>query len=283
MHTLKHIISRSLGFVLVVALFMAAFAAHAAPVGSAFTYQGQLKFEGQPVTDPRDMEFGLYDDGGAQIGTTVTLSNVPVNDGLFNVVLDFGADAFGNEQRLLQITVKTPDVSTYTSLSPRVPITPAPVALSVVDNSIGTDALKAGSVTREKLDPEMEAYIAVSLSFPHLISNGGSIPFDVVRFNRGFGPYGHDGQFVIPTTGVYDVSYRITTGEGPTLLELASSLNGSMSLLIGNEGYASTVSGTDRFSLQAGDILRVRNFSPQEASVLGSPQRLSTLSIRRVE
>jgi hypothetical protein len=43
-----------------IGLFMAT-SINAAPVGSAFTYQGQLNKEGGPVITPQDFEFGLYD------------------------------------------------------------------------------------------------------------------------------------------------------------------------------------------------------------------------------
>ena len=63
-----------------------------APLGTAFTYQGQLKNGTTGFTGTCDMQFSLYDaaSGGAQIGSTLTLSPVNVAGGLFTVQLDFG-------------------------------------------------------------------------------------------------------------------------------------------------------------------------------------------------
>jgi hypothetical protein len=79
----------------------------AAPLGTAFTYQGQLKNAGGPVNDTCNFQFSLWGDvsGGTQIGTTQTKSGVAVADGLFTVQLDFGAAAFQGDARWLAIAV----------------------------------------------------------------------------------------------------------------------------------------------------------------------------------
>ena len=45
------------------------------PMGTAFTYQGQLKQAGQPVTGTADVKFSLWDDAntppGVQVGSTL--------------------------------------------------------------------------------------------------------------------------------------------------------------------------------------------------------------------
>jgi hypothetical protein len=103
----------------------------AASVGTGFTYQGQLKDNGNPANGAYDFEFKLYDavSGGAQVGSTATLDDVPVSNGLFTVKLDFGVGAFGGGARWLDIAVR-PGVSVgaYTTLSPRQELTPAPYA-----------------------------------------------------------------------------------------------------------------------------------------------------------
>jgi hypothetical protein len=63
------------------------------------------------------------------VGIGVILPNVTVQDGLFTVTLDFGAAAFNGEARWLQIGVRPADTGSYTNLTPRQPITPAPYAL----------------------------------------------------------------------------------------------------------------------------------------------------------
>lgn len=93
-----------------------------------FTYQGYLTDADGPVTGLCSFQFGLFDavSSGSQIGTTQTVSNVPVSEGVFSVTLDFGASSFNDQDRFLAITVNcgAGDVP----LAPRQPITPAPYA-----------------------------------------------------------------------------------------------------------------------------------------------------------
>ncbi len=94
---------------------------------TAFTYQGKLtNSAGVPLTGSHDMTFKLYDAdaGGAQVGSTVTLTGVNVSAGLFTVDLDFGASPFASgAARWLETTVAG------TVLSPRAALTAAPYAL----------------------------------------------------------------------------------------------------------------------------------------------------------
>lgn len=104
-----------------------------APLGTAFTYQGQLRSGDAPVNGACDLQFSLYDavSAGAQIGTTQTKTNVAVSEGYFTIAtLDFGAAAFQGEGRWLAIAVRCPAGSgSYVTLSPRQALTAAPYAL----------------------------------------------------------------------------------------------------------------------------------------------------------
>ena len=108
---------------------------HSAPLGTAFTYQGQLHTSGAPANATCDFQFALYDAaaGGAQLGSTTTLPAIAVTDGLFTVQLNetgqFGPGVFAGEQRWLQISVRCPAGSGgYTALNPRQPLTATPYA-----------------------------------------------------------------------------------------------------------------------------------------------------------
>ncbi|MBC7263072.1 MAG: hypothetical protein H5T64_01800 [Chloroflexi bacterium] len=107
----------------------------ATPVGTAFTYQGRLIKDGNPVNGTADIQFSLWDAaaGGTQIGTTQTKTNVNVTNGVFTIPdLDFGATAFQGDARWLQIAVRSPAGSgSYTTLTPRQALTAAPYALSL--------------------------------------------------------------------------------------------------------------------------------------------------------
>jgi hypothetical protein len=99
-----------------------------APLGTGFTYQGQLKLDGEPVDEICDFQFGLYDAAslGNQVGVTLTKS-ITVTEGFFTANLDFGA-AFTGDARWLGIAVKCGGESAYTSLG-RQELTAAPYAL----------------------------------------------------------------------------------------------------------------------------------------------------------
>ena len=108
--------------------------ASAQALGTAFTYQGQLKDSGLPATGVYDFEFKLFDafSGGAQVGATFLAGDVAVSQGAFSVKLDFGS-AFTGQARFLEIGVR-PGVSggAYTMLSARQELTPTPTSLYAV-------------------------------------------------------------------------------------------------------------------------------------------------------
>ncbi len=79
-------------------------------LGTAFTYQGQLGKDGNPLEGTCDLQFGLWDAAtvGSQIGTTQTVLGQTVASGLFTVELDFGQDAFDGHARWMEISVRHP-------------------------------------------------------------------------------------------------------------------------------------------------------------------------------
>jgi hypothetical protein len=106
-------------------------------VGSGFTYQGKLDKGGSLHTGICDFKFSLHDatSGGNQLGATEAIGTVPVQDGLFTVLVNsggaFGDDAFNGEARWLGIEVQCAGDSGYTALSPRQALTPSPYALAL--------------------------------------------------------------------------------------------------------------------------------------------------------
>ncbi len=99
-----------------------------AALGTAFTYQGQLKSGGTSLTGSCEMGFRLFDAAtlGAQVGSPLT-QTVAVNAGYFTAQLDFGASAFNGQARWLEIAVKCGSDATFTTLS-RQALTAAPYA-----------------------------------------------------------------------------------------------------------------------------------------------------------
>ncbi|MCB1605686.1 MAG: hypothetical protein KDI71_01740 [Xanthomonadales bacterium] len=107
-------------------------AAVCAPIGSSFSYQGQLRESGLLANGLYDFRFCLYDDLVAPVALACAPDHddVPVAAGVFSVDLDFGAMIFAGEQRYLELQVR-PGASSgsYTQLSPRQPLRAAPEAL----------------------------------------------------------------------------------------------------------------------------------------------------------
>jgi hypothetical protein len=122
-------------------------AAAAAPVGTAFTYQGQLKLNGMLVSNSQCyFTFRLYDalangtligqvplSGIGQQGTPVAVSN-----GLFTADIDFGDGAFNGSARWMETSVcclafpfPVGTTCTQTTLSPRQPVNAVPYALGL--------------------------------------------------------------------------------------------------------------------------------------------------------
>ncbi len=116
--------------VLLVSVILLIGSVQAAPLGTAFTYQGQLRKNGSPYNGTCNFQFSLWDavSGGAQIGSTLTQTGVTVSNGLFTVTLDFGTGVFTGDARWLQIAVQCSGDSGYTTLSPRQALTATPYA-----------------------------------------------------------------------------------------------------------------------------------------------------------
>jgi hypothetical protein len=100
------------------------------PMGTTFTYQGRLTDGGTPANGEYDFRFSLYDApaGGSQAGSTLAINGVPVANGLFTVPLDFG-DYLRGDALWLEIEVAPYKSGTFTLLSPRQELTPAPYAM----------------------------------------------------------------------------------------------------------------------------------------------------------
>jgi hypothetical protein len=107
-----------------------------ASLGTGFTYQGELQEGGAPVNAVCDFQFKLWNaaSGGGQVGTTQTVNNVSVSNGLFSVLLNdssqFGSSAFDGNARWLELAVRCPaGGGTFTALAPRQVLAATPYAL----------------------------------------------------------------------------------------------------------------------------------------------------------
>jgi len=112
------------------------------PLSTGFTYQGQLKEGGVPLSGTADFEFSLWADPTSQNpGTWLTgaqvMNNVPLVNGLFTVALNANGElggingfaAFDGTERFLEIHVDYPAGSNhFVTLTPRQRIGPTPYA-----------------------------------------------------------------------------------------------------------------------------------------------------------
>jgi hypothetical protein len=105
--------------------------------GTAFTYQGRLSSGTNPANGNYDLKFTLYDalGGGNQSGASQTNTAVGVSNGLFAVMLDFGANVFAGNARWLQIEARSntplPNPSLpFAPLNPRQAITATPYSIT---------------------------------------------------------------------------------------------------------------------------------------------------------
>ena len=123
---MRHIVSIVLGLLLTAAGHVPALAA------SAFTYQGELVFNSVPANGNYDFRFILYTAavGGSQVGPIVEAPAVAVSQGVFTTEIDFGP-VFGSADYWLDIAVRPGGDSSFTPLSPRQAVTPAPRALGL--------------------------------------------------------------------------------------------------------------------------------------------------------
>lgn len=111
---------------------------------TSLTYQGYLEQNGVPANGNYDFIFRLYDALGSGSQRGVAPDNeLPVVDGIFTTVLNFGS-AFDGTALWLQIEVR-PSGSTgpYTVLSPRQPLTAAPYATTALQ-ALDTTPYSAG-------------------------------------------------------------------------------------------------------------------------------------------
>ena len=151
----------------------------------AFTYQGQLKQDGVPVTGEADFEFHLWDaeTGGTELADDY-FGGVSLGNGLFTVQLAFDAGLFDGSPRYLEVHVAVPSGGAFTPLAGRQPITPAPYAL----------ALPALRTEQDAISPNIIAghgdNIITNGAHGVTLSGGGSAGMDSNAVTDHFGTIG---------------------------------------------------------------------------------------------
>src|ERR1039458_5492604 len=118
-----------ISFLLTLALFAVTVRLQAQ--GTGFTYQGRLNTGTNPATGTFDLTFSLYgvSSGGSPLAGPVNTTGVGVTNGLFTVLVDFGAGVFTGGSNWLSIGVRTNGGGAFTPLTTREQVTPAPYAI----------------------------------------------------------------------------------------------------------------------------------------------------------
>lgn len=130
-------------------IFLAAVTTNAQ--SSSFTYQGKLNDNNTAANGAYEMQFSLFDGNGNQIGTTNTVNNVSVTNGIFTVRITFGILAFDGNPRFLEIGVRpVGSQNPFTVLAPRQPVLSSPYAirsLSAANADVSINSNQLGGIT----------------------------------------------------------------------------------------------------------------------------------------
>jgi hypothetical protein len=121
---------KQLGLCLVAGLMLGTSGFAQTPVGTALTYQGELRDNGFPANGLFDFQFSLFDaiTNGVQKGGTVSVNAVAVSDGRFTVEIDFGSGVITGDDCYLEIDVSPSGQATFVTLDPRQELTAVPYA-----------------------------------------------------------------------------------------------------------------------------------------------------------
>jgi hypothetical protein len=225
--------------------------AKAAPLGTAFTYQGRLLDANDVADRSYDFRFRIYnaDSGGSQVGADVNVPNVDVIDGYFMAELDFG-NIFDSNAVWLDIGVRPGalgDPNAYTTLSPRQLVTPAPYALYAL-NGGGTVWQPSGS------------NIFYTGGNVGINSNNPTAPLEVWG-----NTYIHKGA----TTSLSNTSLTVDGGGSGNIMELRSSTGVTRAIVTVN-GYVGLGTATPTARLEVAGQIKMTGGGPGAGKVLTS-------------
>lgn len=111
---------------------------------AAFTYQGRL--DGGAASGTIDARFTLWshpttDASLNRLSTPVTVSGITITDGVFTTPVSLGRPLPADIQTWLQVEIASPSGSAFVPLTPRQPMTAAPIAQNVVSGGFSEGSL----------------------------------------------------------------------------------------------------------------------------------------------
>ncbi len=189
-----------------------------------FTYQGKLDVTGM-TSATYDFEFNLCNTEDCESVLDSNLKpGVAVSGGVFTVKLNFAPGEFNGADRFLQIRVKRPTETVYTTLEPSQKITSAPYSIQA---ATAANALKLGNVAANQFvlttDPRLNA--------GNYVQNT-TAPQPGVSFNIGG----------TGTANVFSAATQFNIGSDRIL-----SVGGSSNLFVGRYAGGSNTGNTNTF------------------------------------
>lgn len=123
--------------------------AMAAPLGTEFTYQGEVVDGTVVAAGPVDLRFRLYDSLAAGLrvdsigGSGLVQLGVALVNGRFTTSLDFGAAVYAGDARYLEIDIRPAGGGAYTTLAPRQLLSATPYARFAPNSQNAVNATNA--------------------------------------------------------------------------------------------------------------------------------------------
>lgn len=187
--------------------------------GTAFTYQGRLNQNGNPSTGLYDLRFTAYNAPTAPTpaGGPITIPAVPITNGLFTVLLNFGAGLFTGPQRWLEIAVRTNGAASFAVLDPRQPVTAVPYATHAATASNVVNGSVVKSLNNLRDNGSLVAGANVTLT-----PSGNSITIAATNVGGTSGPWALNGASAFYNGG----NVGIGTATPSTKLTVTSPLYG---------------------------------------------------------
>lgn len=197
---------------------------------NVITYQGRLTEGGLHANGLYDFSFELFSDSvaGSSLGT-VTNTGVPVSNGLFTTQIDVGPGVFDGMDLWLEIAAVTNGGGSFTTLSPRQPITSAPYAIHA--STLSPNGLAGGTYSNA------------------VIFNNAGGSFTGTFLGSGSGLTGLDPANLSPGSADIDITGNAATA---VLASNATSLAGIQASTYARTDISNTFTGTQFF---ADDIL----------------------------
>jgi trimeric autotransporter adhesin len=216
---------------------------------TAFTYQGQLQNNGSPAKGSYNLQFTLFNSTNANAiaaAGPVTNNSVNVTNGLFTVLIDFGAGAFTGQTNWLQIGVASNGVNTFTTLNPLQPLTPVPCSIfaNSASNLLGTlpAGQLAGTVSLAQLpDAVITNNSQTTVTLSNVTLNG------VLNFSSAASEINGNGNSLLYSSSAYYGNFfaGLNAGNPANDSGAGNTANGFEALQDNTSGNDNTANGND--------------------------------------